>query len=180
MRRKLMARKTTKTKTKVSIKTHNDTVSIGLESKVRERVGLILNQLLADEFTLYSEARAFHWNVTGRHFSSDHALFETEYEALDETIDAVAERARALGIKVRATLQDYTKSSRIHAVDSTTLTSDEMIAILRDHHEALVRDLRIDSETCDALDDEGTTDFLTGLMEAHEKRAWILRSHLEK
>jgi starvation-inducible DNA-binding protein len=175
-----MARKTIKTKAKVRVKTPEDNVSIGLDLKVRERIVLILNQLLADEFTLYSEARAFHWNVTGRNFSSDHALFETEYTELDDTIDAVAERARALGIKVRATLQDYIKTARIHAVDSTTLTSDEMIAILRDHHESLVRDLRIDSETCDALDDEGTTDFLTGLMQAHEKRAWILRSHLEK
>ncbi len=170
-----MAGKSTKTKARAPA----DPLNIGLDATTRARVGTILNQLLADEFTLYAQARAFHWNVTGRTFAADHALFEVEYEALDETIDAVAERARALGIKVRANLQDYIKSARINAVDSTTLTSTEMIAILRDHHEALIRDLRIDTETVDALDDEGTTDFLTGLMEAHEKRAWMLRSHLE-
>jgi starvation-inducible DNA-binding protein len=172
-----MARKATKSKSKA---VRSDGINIGLDLDVRERVGTILNQLLADEFTLYAQARAFHWNVTGRHFTSDHGLFETEYELADDTIDAVAERARALGIKVRANMQDYVKTSRINAVDSTTLSAEEMIAILRDHHESLVRELRIDSETCDSLDDEGTTDFLTGLMEDHEKRAWMLRSHLEK
>jgi starvation-inducible DNA-binding protein len=173
-----MASKAAKPKAKTPAP--KDALNIGLSISVRAKVAAILNQLLADEFTLYAQARAFHWNVTGRNFKGDHALFEDEYEALDDTIDAVAERARALGVKVRANLNDYLKTARINEVDSTTLTADEMIAILRDHHESVIRYLRVDSETCDELEDEGTTDFLTGLMEDHEKRAWMLRSHLEK
>ncbi len=171
-----MARKPAAKKTK----TRSDTLSIGLDASTRAQVVAILNQLLADEFTLYAQARAFHWNVTGRNFHSDHGLFEAEYEALDETIDAVAERARALGGKARAALTDYVKFSRIREVDSTGLGADQMISVLLAHHEAVIRALRVDSETCDELEDEGTTDFLTGLMEDHEKRAWMLRSHLEK
>jgi starvation-inducible DNA-binding protein len=173
-----MAKKSTKAKVKVAPR--KDPINIGLSAEVRGKVATILNQLLADEFTLYAQARAFHWNVTGRNFKADHGLFEDEYEAQDEIIDAVAERVRALGCKARANLNDYLKTARINEVDSTTLTSDEMIAILRDHHETVIRSLRIDSESCDELDDEGTTDFLTGLIEGHEKRAWMLRSHLEK
>jgi starvation-inducible DNA-binding protein len=30
----------------------------------------------------------------------------------------------------------------------------------------------------DTYKDAGTADFLTGLMEAHEKMAWMLRAHL--
>lgn len=156
-----------------------DILSIDLPAAARGKIVAILNARLADAFLLYSRARAFHWNVTGRHFASDHALFEVEYEALDETIDDIAERARALGGKARARLGDYLAASAIKDLDSTTMSAEAMIQAMLDGHEAIIRQLREDVETVDDLDDEGTTDFLTGLMEAHEKRAWMLRSHLE-
>jgi len=38
----------------------------------------------------------------------------------------------------------------------------------------------VDVETCaDTYHDMGTNDFLTGLMEQHEKMAWMLRAFLE-
>lgn len=155
-----------------------ETLEIGLTAEARAKVVGILNRLLADEFSLYARARAFHWNVTGRHFKQDHALFEEEYEALDETIDEVAERARSLGGKVQATLSQYVQNRTIPEVDSTELTSEQMIASMRDGHEALARQLREDIHAADEVGDEGTADFLTALLEAHEKRAWMLRSHL--
>jgi starvation-inducible DNA-binding protein len=40
--------------------------------------------------------------------------------------------------------------------------------------------LRNDLETCaDKYHDMGTNDFLTGLMEQHEKMAWMLRAFLQ-
>jgi starvation-inducible DNA-binding protein len=160
-------------------KTPDDGVNIGLNAAVRSKVTAILNSLLADEFTLYARARSFHWNVTGRHFKADHELFEAEYEMLDDVIDSVAERARALGGKVPARLADFTKMARLSELDGTSLNAEAMIFAMLDGHENLIRMLRIDSEVVDELEDEGTTDFLTGLMESHEKRAWMLRSHLE-
>ena len=48
-----------------------------------------------------------------------------------------------------------------------------MIANLLADHEALIRQLRTDLETYDdKYRDIGTNDFLTGLMEKHEKMAW--------
>jgi starvation-inducible DNA-binding protein len=43
----------------------------------------------------------------------------------------------------------------------------------------VIRQLREDIDTVEKMDDMGTADFLTALMEAHEKMAWMLRSHLE-
>ncbi|NTV65730.1 MAG: DNA starvation/stationary phase protection protein, partial [Oscillochloris sp.] len=38
-----------------------------------------------------------------------------------------------------------------------------------------------DLRACDEqYDDMGTSDFLTGLMERHEKLAWLLRAHIEQ
>ena len=155
-----------------------ETPEIGLSPEALARITGILNRLLADEFSLYARARAFHWNVTGRHFAQDHALFEEEYEALDETIDEVAERARSLGGKVQAMLSQYVENRTLPEVDSTAMSSEEMIASMRDGHEAMARQLREDIPVADEAGDEGTADFLTALLEAHEKRAWMLRAHL--
>ena len=57
--------------------------------------------------------------------------------------------------------------------------AQEMIAALLADHEVLIRRLRIDLEACaEKYHDTGTNDFLTGLMEKHEKMAWMLRAFL--
>jgi starvation-inducible DNA-binding protein len=53
-----------------------------------------------------------------------------------------------------------------------------MLADLLADHEALVRQLRVDQETAMQRGDAGTNDFLVGLMEKHEKMAWMLRAFL--
>jgi starvation-inducible DNA-binding protein len=51
--------------------------------------------------------------------------------------------------------------------------------LLRDH-ESIIRSLREDQEVVlDRHGDIGTNDFLVGLMEKHEKMAWMLRAFLE-
>ncbi|RYF36748.1 MAG: DNA starvation/stationary phase protection protein, partial [Comamonadaceae bacterium] len=45
-------------------------------------------------------------------------------------------------------------------------------------HEQIIRELREDVDKTDKLGDAGTSDFLTGLMEEHEKHAWMLRKYL--
>jgi starvation-inducible DNA-binding protein len=55
-----------------------------------------------------------------------------------------------------------------------------MIAGLLEDHETVIRNLRVDVEkTINECQDAGTGDFLTGLMEEHEKMAWMLRSFLQ-
>ena len=53
-----------------------------------------------------------------------------------------------------------------------------MLSALLADHESVIRSLRKDLETADDLGDAGTNDFLTGLMERHEKFAWMLRAYL--
>lgn len=53
-----------------------------------------------------------------------------------------------------------------------------MIAALLSDHETITRNLREDLGICsNEHGDEGTMDFLTGLMQDHEKIAWMLRAH---
>jgi len=52
-----------------------------------------------------------------------------------------------------------------------------MIAVLLADHESLARQLREDvTSSAEKYGDVGTSDFLTGLLETHEKTAWMLRA----
>ena len=81
--------------------------SIGISPKNLQAVATELSKLLADEFLLYTKTRNAHWNVEGPDFHSMHIFFEQQYEALDDTMDSVAERIRQLGHYSPATLQSF-------------------------------------------------------------------------
>ena len=82
---------------------------IGIKQKLLEKAAYELSKVLADEFLLYTKTRNAHWNVTGSDFHTAHVFFEEQYDALDEIMDDVAERIRALGHYAPATLKEYLK-----------------------------------------------------------------------
>ena len=71
------------------------TLSIGISESNRDSIVKILNAVLADEYVLYTKTRNYHWNVVGPQFNDLHKFFEGQYEALNEVVDDVAERARS-------------------------------------------------------------------------------------
>jgi len=154
--------------------------NIGLNDEVRFEIGQILNLLLADEYVLYATTRDYHWNVTGPDFPSLHRQFETQYDQVAGWIDDIAERARTIGVGARGNWADLTKAARSSAEAGIGLPAEHMLAELLALHEDIIVQLRADSDACSArYKDAGTADFLTGLMEQHEKAAWMLRAQLE-
>jgi starvation-inducible DNA-binding protein len=154
--------------------------NIGISDQDREGVAGILSQLLADEYVLYTKTRNYHWNVVGPHFNDLHKFFEGQYNQLADDIDDIAERIRSLGSKTPATLSEFGKNSRLDEHPGEYPDANSMVSNLVSDHETIIKNLRTDLETCDVkYHDVGTNDFLTGLMEKHEKTAWMLRSTLE-
>jgi starvation-inducible DNA-binding protein len=157
------------------------TPKLGIDEENRIAVVGILNAVLSDEYVLSTKTRNFHWNVTGPNFRPLHVFFEEQYRQLDEAVDAVAERARKLGGDAVGTMEEFLELARLEEAPNTSpLPANKMIAMLLSDHERLIRQLRDDIGACEeTYDDQGTMDFLTALMEEHEKMAWMLRSHLE-
>ena len=154
-------------------------IRIGLKDGARNSTVDTLNRLLADEVVLYVKTRNFHWNVEGPHFSELHKFFEEQYDELDEIMDEVAERARALGGYAAGSLGEFGKHTRLKEAKGGAKPAKEMLAELLGDHEAIVQSLRKEIEIVGAENgDKGTEDFLTGLMEQHEKMAWMLRAYL--
>ena len=153
---------------------------IGLSDASRNGVLKLLAPLLADEYVLYTKTRNFHWNVVGPHFHDLHKFFEAQYEELNDFVDDIAERMRQLGGKSPGTLAEFTKSARLKERPGQRPPARGMLAALLADHEAVITTLRSDLETVmEKFKDAGTSDFLTGLMEKHEKMAWMLRAAVE-
>mgnify|MGYP002785134441 CR=1 FL=1 len=138
-----------------------------------------LNKILSDEYVLFTKLFKYHWNVTGPFFGPLHTLFENQYQALFVIIDEVAERSRALNHVAFGTLKEFCQHTRLQEQPGHNPSSEKMITDLVTDHETIINHLRSDIIIVEKLGDQGTMDFLTELMQKHEKMAWLLRAHLQ-
>jgi starvation-inducible DNA-binding protein len=153
--------------------------NIGIAEENLTAVAHQLNKILADELLLYIKTRKAHWNVEGPDFYSKHKFFEDQYEQLDEIMDDLAERIRSLGHYAVASLAEITKLTHLAEQSRETNDGNGFIKELLLDHESLITRLRSNiAPFAEEFKDLGTSDFITGLMEKHEKIAWMLRAHL--
>ncbi len=154
-------------------------MDIGINEKDRAAIAGGLSKLLADTYTLYLKTHNFHWNVKGPMFQTLHLLFEQQYNELALAVDLIAERIRALDFPAPGTYKEYASLSSIKETEGVPKAT-EMIQLLVEGQESVVRTARSIFPIVDAAKDEPTADLLTQRMQVHEKSAWMLRSLLEK
>ncbi|MEY3256553.1 MAG: hypothetical protein RLZZ29_1688 [Cyanobacteriota bacterium] len=153
-------------------------VNIGISEQMRGKIAQGLSCLLADTYSLYLKTHNFHWNVTGSMFQTLHLMFETQYTELALAVDLIAERIRALGYPAPGTYSEYARLTSIPETPGVP-KAKEMIQLLVEGQEAVVRTARSIFPLVDEVNDEPTADLLTQRMQIHEKTAWMLRSLLE-
>jgi starvation-inducible DNA-binding protein len=154
-------------------------VNIGIDDANRAKIAEGLSRMLADTYTLYLKTHNFHWNVTGPMFQTLHLMFETQYNELALAVDLIAERIRSLGYPAPGTYSEYAKLSSIPETAGVP-KAKEMIRLLVEGQEAVVRTARSIFPILEEVSDEPTADLLTQRMQVHEKTAWMLRSLLEE
>ena len=153
-------------------------IDIGISTKQRQEISDGLGRLLADTWVLYGKTHGFHWNVTGPMFTSLHAMFDTQYNELWDSLDEIAERIRALGLHAPFGDSTLTKLASIEEASSIPPAMD-MVKQLMTDHEAVARTARSVFEIADAANDQPSADLLTQRLQVHEKTAWMLRSVLQ-
>lgn len=136
-----------------------------------------LEKILADSYALYLKTQNYHWNVTGTEFRSLHLLFESQYTELAEAIDEIAERIRALGVKVPK-LSEFIKLASVSEADSN-LDSSSMIMDLAKNQDILITSLNNGLKISQKSGDEGTSDIIIQRIKVHEKSRWMLISSLK-
>jgi starvation-inducible DNA-binding protein len=94
-------------------------------------------------------------------------------------MDSVAERIRTIGEYAPATLSQFLKLTHLTEQSREKNDSAGFIRELLVDHESIIVFLRENVDRfANEFHDYGTSDFITSLMETHEKMAWMLRSHL--
>jgi starvation-inducible DNA-binding protein len=152
-------------------------VEIGIESQARKEISEGLSALLADTYALYLKTHIHHWNVTGPAFPALHAMFEVQYLELRDAVDVIAERIRALGSFAPGSYAEFVRLSSIPDPEGVP-AAEEMVRMLAEGHETLIRGARPLVERAEEAGDVATADLVTQRIQTHEKTAWMLRSFL--
>ncbi|OYX86246.1 MAG: DNA starvation/stationary phase protection protein [Flavobacteriales bacterium 32-34-25] len=152
---------------------------IGITKKELESSINCLTTVLANEMLLYTKTRKFHWNVSGNSFMELHKLFESQYAALEQEIDEIAERISKLGGKAIGTMKEFIDYS-ILKENPKTVDQKEMLQELLADHETVLKQLRDFVKTVEETQDYGTIDFLTALIQKHEEQSWMLRKYIDQ
>lgn len=153
---------------------------IGIKEDDLAGVAHAMCKILADEFVLYTKTKKAHWNVEGPNFHSMHLFFEHQYGELDEIVDSVAERIRTLGHYAPGSLKEYLALTQLSEQSREKNDSLGYIRELLADHESILILLRENIKSFASVwSDLGTSDYITGLLETHEKMAWMLRSHIK-
>ncbi|MBT8112388.1 MAG: DNA starvation/stationary phase protection protein [Gammaproteobacteria bacterium] len=150
-------------------------IDIGIKEQDRLDIAEGLKRLLADSYTLYLQTHNFHWNVTGPQFRELHLMFEEHYTELATAVDEIAERIRTLNVVAPGTYSEFAKYTSIDEVEGVP-TSTNMVTILTNGHEKVVKTCRKVFEIAEQGNDESTLALVSDRMRIHEKTAWMLRA----
>jgi starvation-inducible DNA-binding protein len=126
-----------------------------------------LKQVLQATLRLRDGTQLCHWNVEGPLFASLHVLFEQQYNELSDAADDIAERLRALNVKVPAPVAQDTELAE---------DAEGMLRGLCELHEALEELCGDAVAQAEKAGDAGTVDLLGKRAASHGKAAWMLRA----
>lgn len=142
--------------------------------------GLIesLNRQLANTFALTLNYRKYHWEVSGPHFRSLHLLFEQLYNAVDATVDEIAERVRFLGGLAVHTPEQIREFASVTIAEPGQMEPRAMVEQAHENTHTIIREQRSVVEQANDANDPGTADLFTRVVQIHEQHEWFLREFL--
>ena len=134
-------------------------VNIGISDADQHTSLRVLNNLLSNQFVLLSKTWNFHWNVKGAGFKAVHVFMKELYSELINHIDDTAERIRSLGGRPLGSLKGYLSHNSIKEYDDEKELPNigDMLNILAEDNETLIREMRNIINTEDSINDSGTS-----------------------
>lgn len=153
-----------------------------LPASTRKVAVEFLNSTVAELLDLFGRIKQAHWNLRGESFIGLHKLLDEFAEHTLEDIDAVAERATALGGVVEGTLREAVKQSHLGHKEEPDSRSDmtDWVEELSDAHAVTSTHIRKAIKELTEAEDFGTADLLTDVLKRVEKQLWLLEAHLQR
>ncbi len=153
----------------------------GMSVEERKRVADVIMDLFADTYCIYIHTQSAHWNLISPQFYALHILLQKQYEELAESIDAIAERVRSLGLHVDASFSSLKRRS--HLKNRAFEEKKQDFSLIEDlvlDHEHMAKRYRSKIGFCQQNQDEMSGDLIIKQLTFHEMAAYLLRSHLIK
>jgi starvation-inducible DNA-binding protein len=138
-----------------------------------------LNRQQANALTLYLNYKKYHWLTYGPLFRDIHLLFDEHATQVLAMIDEFAERALMIDGMPIADPAAYLPASTVKA-SAGNLSLRQMVAEAIENLETVIRELHADTATATAIDDIGTADVYTRLVQDFQKQRWFLKEILRK
>ncbi|MEB3245364.1 MAG: DNA starvation/stationary phase protection protein Dps [Vampirovibrionales bacterium] len=138
-----------------------------------------LNIALALMTDLVSQVKFSHWNVKGPNFIALHELFDTFAADLTAHIDAIAERATALGGTALGTVRMASEHSTLPEFPVDVFTGPEVVTVLAERYAEAAKLIRAKIDAAEQQNDKDTADLFTGVSRDLDKQLWLLEAHLQ-
>lgn len=138
-----------------------------------------LHRQVANAFVLYVNYKHYHWLTYGPLFRDLHLLFDEFANEVLASVDHLAQR-------LHMTSQDL-PAHLFEAIDLAGVSVARPHSTMRDMVEeadrnvlVVVKELREAARIADELDDPGTADLASHVVQIHERHKWWLRNILSK
>lgn len=137
-----------------------------------------LNKQVANFKVLYEKLHYFHWFVNGENFFVLHEKFQEDYEAIAKLLDDMAERLLMINGLPVFTLKECLEITTLEENQHYAKATNEMVALLIQDYEQVVKELKDVIEIADDEDDEVTEGLLLDIVSLLEKKVWMYKSFL--
>jgi starvation-inducible DNA-binding protein len=150
----------------------NSPIKSPLSESDREITGNALQSTLVDLVDLSLIAKQAHWNVVGANFRSAHLQLDELVDTARQYVDAVAERANAIGISPNGKAKTVVASSGVPEYPDNWQSVESTVAAIVDILGALIARLRQWIDETDKSD-LVTQDLLIEITQELEKAHWM-------
>lgn len=152
---------------------------IDIEEDARTGLVELLNGRLADAADLHSQVKQAHWNVKGPEFIALHELYDEIAASVLEFVDAIAERATALGGYALGTVRMAAAASELDEFPLDSISGPDTAAAVADRLAAFGASVRAAIDRSEELGDKDTADLFTEVSRAIDKHLWFVEAHLQ-
>jgi starvation-inducible DNA-binding protein len=140
-----------------------------------------LMNVFCSNFVAYYKSHAAHFNVTGRHFVSDHELLNKIYEDLQGEIDTLGELLRTIKAEAPLGVKDIVDGSSID--DDLYADSNEGLDYLEQIYDDIEQLIEIHLDLEDATSDSREYNHLANYAQDRvrdlQKFCWMLRATID-
>ena len=134
-----------------------------------------LKTILGTNFALYLKAHGYHWNIEGPNFPQYHDFLNGFYNDVFLQTDTLAEHLRALNSYAPGSLARMLELADLQ--EATNIP--DAIAMMRElaaDNDRFIMHLRAGIVAADGANEPAVGNFLQDILDAHQKKGWMLRS----